>query len=108
MAAIDLITREPERREKLWENCRRMIKGLRALGFAAASSSAIVPVIIGDAGKCMRLSEGLLERGIFAQGIRPPTVPPGTSRLRITLMASHTDGQIDRMLRTLEEVKALS
>ncbi|HKY06590.1 MAG TPA: 8-amino-7-oxononanoate synthase [Candidatus Binatia bacterium] len=107
MAAIDLVTREPERRERLWENCRRMTKGLRALGFAADASSAIVPVIIGDAGKCMRLSEGLMERGIFAQGIRPPTVPPGTSRLRITLMASHTSDQIDRMVETLEAVKAL-
>jgi 7-keto-8-aminopelargonate synthetase-like enzyme len=53
----------------------------------------------------MALSEALLERGVFAQGIRPPTVPVGTSRLRITLMATHSDAQIERALNIFEDVK---
>jgi len=81
---------------------------LHALGFhVGASSSPILPLIIGDAAKCMKFSEQLLDRGVFAQGIRPPTVPPGTSRLRITLMATHTREHIDRALKVFEEVRAL-
>lgn len=108
LAAIDLVKREPERREALWSNCRKLTEGLRALGFQlGASSSPILPLIIGDA-KCMKFSEQLLERGVFAQGIRPPTVPQGTSRLRITLMATHTREHIDRALKVFEEVRALA
>ena len=99
MAALDLVKREPERREALWNNCRSLKEGLRSLGFElGASESPILPLIIGDATECMRFSEKLLESGVFAQGIRPPTVPPGTSRLRITLMATHTREQIERAL----------
>jgi 8-amino-7-oxononanoate synthase len=106
MAAIDLVQREPERREALWNNCRILQAGLRDLDFSPGSGeSPILPVVIGDAGKCMEFSERLLEKGIFAQGIRPPTVPPGTSRLRITLMATHTRAQIDRAIDTFRQVK---
>jgi 7-keto-8-aminopelargonate synthetase-like enzyme len=106
IAAIDVVKREPQRREALWQNCRQLTESLRALGFQlGVSSSPIVPLIIGDAARCMKFSEHLLERGVFAQGIRPPTVPPGTSRLRITLMATHTRDQIDRALKVFEEVR---
>jgi glycine C-acetyltransferase len=106
MAAIDLVQQEPERREALWNNCRILQAGLRELDFSLGSGeSPILPLVIGDAGKCMQFSERLLEKGIFAQGIRPPTVPPGTSRLRITLMATHTRSQIDRALKAFQEIK---
>jgi 8-amino-7-oxononanoate synthase len=105
IAAIDLVKCEPERRERLWSNCRILSDGLRAQGFhLGASASPVLPLIIGDAGKCMRFSEQLLSRGIFAQGIRPPTVPEGTSRLRITVMATHTRAHIDRALEVFQEV----
>jgi 7-keto-8-aminopelargonate synthetase-like enzyme len=67
-----------------------------------------LPLIIGDAAECMKFSEQLLERGIFAQGIRPPTVPAGTSRLRITMMATHTRDQIDRALKAFAEARELA
>jgi len=106
IAAIDLVQREPERREMLWRNCRVLKRGLSGLGFSLAESqSPILPLIIGDADKCMRFSERLLQKGIFAQGIRPPTVPPGTSRLRITLMATHTGEHIDRAIDAFDQVK---
>lgn len=99
IAAIELIRREPERRRALRNNCARVRDGLTRLGYSLGESrSQILPLMIGDADECMRLSDRLLDRGIFAQGIRPPTVPPGTSRLRITLMATHTSEQIDRAL----------
>ena len=106
MAAIELVKREPQRREALWNNCRSLKEGLRSLGFElGASESPILPLIIGDATECMQLSEKLFERGVFAQGIRPPTVPPGTSRLRVTLMATHTGEQIERALAAFKAVK---
>jgi len=106
LAAIDLVEREPERRDALWHNCRVLKQGLNDLGFSLGESqSPIVPLIIGDADKCMQFSERLLEKGIFAQGIRPPTVPPGTSRLRITLMATHARAHIDRALQAFKDVQ---
>ena len=106
VAAIELIRREPERREKLFCNCRRLKEGLRKLNFSVAEiDSPIVPLIIGEAEKTMQFSERLLEKGVFAQGIRPPTVPPGTSRLRITLMATHTEEHIDKALHAFKEIK---
>jgi 8-amino-7-oxononanoate synthase len=106
IAAIDLVQSEPERRENLWNNCRRLKDGLRRLGFSVGDGdSAILPLIIGDASKCMQFSDRLLEKGIFAQGVRPPTVPPGTSRLRITLMATHTPEHIDRALKAFRDIK---
>jgi 8-amino-7-oxononanoate synthase len=107
LAALDLIRQEPQRRAALWANCRRLNQGLTKLGFALGSGeSPILPLMVGDAKKSMELCERLLERGVFAQGIRPPTVPPGTSRLRITLMATHTSEQIDKALQVFREVKA--
>jgi 8-amino-7-oxononanoate synthase len=105
LAAIDLVKAEPERREALWANCRTMKQGLANLGCRLGpSQSPILPLIIGDAAQCMILSERLLQQGVFAQGIRPPTVPPGTARLRITLMATHTREQIEQALRAFGQI----
>jgi glycine C-acetyltransferase len=105
MAAIDLVMREPERRQSLRNNCERLRAGLKELGYSlGGSQSQILPLMVGDATACMRLSQKLLDGGIFAQGIRPPTVPAGTSRLRITLMATHTLEHIDLALKVFKEV----
>jgi 8-amino-7-oxononanoate synthase len=106
MAAIEILYKEPERRLALWHNCRALRDGLKGLGFSLGESqSQIQPLVIGDAQKCMALSEQLLQKGVFAQGIRPPTVPPGTSRLRITLMATHTHEHLCHALKIFGEVK---
>jgi 8-amino-7-oxononanoate synthase len=105
IAAIDLIQREPERRQALRNNCQLLRGGLESLGYSLGTSrSQILPLMIGDATRCMKLSEDLLQRGIFAQGIRPPTVPAGTSRLRITLMATHTPAHVDKALKVFKEI----
>jgi 7-keto-8-aminopelargonate synthetase-like enzyme len=106
IAAIDIVVNEPQRRDRLRTNCQMLRKGLLELGFELTpSESAILPLIVGDAARCMELSTQLLENGVFAQGIRPPTVPPGTSRLRITLMATHTSQQIEKALQVFAAVK---
>jgi glycine C-acetyltransferase/8-amino-7-oxononanoate synthase len=106
IAAIDLVRQEPERRERLWNNCRYLADGLLGLGFhVSAAAGPILPLIIGDADKCVKFSERLLERGVFAQGIRPPTVPPETSRLRVTAMATHTREHLDRALAAFAEIR---
>jgi 8-amino-7-oxononanoate synthase len=105
IAALDLLKKEPERRQKLRDSCEQVRAGLNALGFTLGNSqSQILPLMVGDATRCMQLSESLLENGVFAQGIRPPTVPAGTSRLRITLMATHTREQIEQALGVFKEL----
>jgi 8-amino-7-oxononanoate synthase len=106
IAAINLVEEQPERRHRLWENCRLLFKGLTTVGFSlTALQSPILPLIVGDAERCMQFSRQLLERGVFAQGIRPPTVPPATSRLRITVMATHDRGHIEKALEVFQEIK---
>ena len=106
VAALGLVEREPERREALWANCRLLAQGLKQIGFSLGEiQNPILPLIIGEAGKCMRFSEQLFERGVFAQGIRPPTVPEGTSRLRVTLMATHSREQMEKALGAFKELK---
>jgi 8-amino-7-oxononanoate synthase len=103
-AALAIVHREPERRERLSANARALHAGLGRAGYRlGALESPILPVIIGGAEQTMALCERLLERGVFAQGIRPPTVPEGTSRLRVTLMATHTDDHIERALAAFRE-----
>ena len=99
LAALDLVEREPERRQRLWDNTRFLSDGLRGLGYRLGESrSQILPIIVGDARQTMSLAEAVLRRGVFAHGIRPPTVPDGTSRIRVTPMATHTRAQLERTL----------
>ena len=98
--AIEL-ARGPEgdqRRARLAHNAERLC------GRLGVPRSHIVPILVGDAARVMQLSDALLERGIFVQGIRPPTVPAGTSRLRLALSAAHTDDHIDRALAALGDL----
>ena len=106
IAAIDLLYKEPQLRVTLQNNCRSLKEGLKRLGFCLGQSqSQILPLIVGETHNCMAFSERLLQKGVFAQGIRPPSVPQGTSRLRITLMATHTQEHLRRALEVFEEVK---
>jgi 8-amino-7-oxononanoate synthase len=96
-AALDLLESEPYRVERLQANAATLRSALGAEGLAAdRSSTQIVPIEIGDAGRTMELCELILERGVFAQGIRPPTVPEGSSRLRFTVMSTHTAGELEQ------------
>ena len=88
--------------QRLGVNAAVLRAALAAEGMPVGrSESQIVPVEVGDAAQAMRLSEALLEHGVFAQGIRPPTVPEGTARLRFTAMATHDPGALQRAARIL-------
>lgn len=104
-AALAVLEAEPERRERLWENIRRMARGLEAIGAETmGSTTQIFPLLVGGDAETMAFSDALLEAGLFAQGIRPPTVPKGTARLRLTVTAALESGEIDRALEILEKV----
>jgi 8-amino-7-oxononanoate synthase len=97
MAALELLIEQPDRVDKLARNARTLRDALAHEGVdAGESETQIIPLLVGDAGEAMDACERALERGIFAQAIRPPTVPPGTSRLRLAVMASHTDAELRR------------
>ncbi len=99
LAALDIVEQEPERRQRLWANTRVLADGLRSLGYTLGTThSQILPVIIGEACETMSVAAAILQRGVFAHGIRPPTVPEGTSRIRVTPMATHTQDHLSRTL----------
>jgi 8-amino-7-oxononanoate synthase len=98
-AALDVIRDEPERREKLWHNTNRMLKGFKELGFdTGVSCTPIIPVIIGDRYKTLHMCGLLQEYGIFVNPTLSPAVPQGRELLRTSYMATHTDEQLDRIL----------
>ncbi len=108
-AAIDLASGEEgdRRRERLAALCRMFRAGLERIGFepppvVSDAEVPIFPIIVGGAGEALALADHMLTAGVFLLAIRPPTVPEGTSRLRATLMATHTDAQIDTALDALE------
>ena len=99
LAALDVIEAEPERREQLWHNTRRMQEGLRALGYDIGSSETpIVPVQIGSLERMLEFWKVLFDAGVFTNPVTPPAVPENSCRLRISLMATHTDQHIDFVL----------
>jgi 8-amino-7-oxononanoate synthase len=95
IASLKLIGARPERVDRLRRNGDMMRRELAAYGLDPGESrTQIIPLIVGDAEAAVELCERALERGVFAQAIRPPTVPEGTSRLRITVMASHRASEL--------------
>lgn len=103
-AALRLAAREPWRREQLQANAARLRARLAGHGISTAPSEThIVPVVLGDNAKAMAVCERLLARGFYAQGIRWPSVPEGTARLRITPMATHEPAEIDALADAVVE-----
>ncbi|HVC07718.1 MAG TPA: 8-amino-7-oxononanoate synthase [Solirubrobacterales bacterium] len=97
LAALELLVSNPQRVERLRANAATLRGALAGQGLApGGAQTQIVPVQIGDAELAMELCERSLAAGVFAQGIRPPTVPEGTSRLRLTAMATHRPEELER------------
>jgi len=95
LAALELLESHPHRVERLADNAAVLRESLANEGFGVdRDGSHIVPLIVGDAKLTMELCERVLERGVFAQGIRPPTVPDGSSRLRLAVMATHREAEL--------------
>jgi glycine C-acetyltransferase/8-amino-7-oxononanoate synthase len=96
-AALEVLEAEPERVGRLGVNAASLREALAAEGLETGGShTQVVPLAVGEPGAAMELCERLLARGVFAQGIRPPTVPPGSSRLRFSVMATHEPAELRR------------
>ncbi len=105
LAALDVVAREPERRTRLLALAARMKAGLARLGFDVSRVVApIFPGVLGTEERALAASRAMRARGFFVRAIRPPTVPRGTSRLRVSLTAAHAPEQVDAFLGALEEV----
>lgn len=111
LASLELIRNEPWRRKHLSDLSRRLNDGARAMGFEVMGPgdegpvTPIVPLIVGSPEAAMTMSSALREHGILVGAIRPPTVPAGTARLRITLSAGHTHEHVDRLLEALAQCR---
>jgi 8-amino-7-oxononanoate synthase len=106
MAAFAIVEQEPQRRKALWKNRERLVSGLRPIGISIGNSDTpIIPVIIGDSEMTLQAGKRLFNDGIYAAAIRPPTVAENTSRIRMTLMATHSDADIDAVIAALGAMK---
>ena len=102
LAALDILEQEPERRQRLGKNQRTLAHGLAAAGFTThQGETPIFPLIVGDPGRTVAMSEQLWEAGIWVPAIRPPTVPAGTSRLRLSVMATHTTADLNTAIQAV-------
>ncbi len=105
LAALDIIQSEPERRAQLWDNARFLLNGIRELGFNTGNTrTPVIPVIIGDNILTFRFWKALFEEGVYTNPVIAPAVPEGTSRLRLSCMATHTKDQLAFALEKLEKV----
>jgi len=110
IAAFDVLEREPERIDKLWENTRYWKQELGRLGFnvggvnTPASETPITPIIVGDGKLTMDFSRALFDEGVLGTGITFPTVPEGKARIRTIMTATHTREELDQALETLKGV----
>ncbi len=105
LAALDIVESEPERREKLWKNARRMQKELRGLGFdIGLTATPIVPILIGGDLECFAFWKALYDNGVFANPAVSPAVPPGHAMIRTSYTATQTDEHLDRVLEVMAKV----
>ncbi len=107
LRSLQLLREEGWRREQLASLIARFRAGVSAIGLQLMDSpTPIQPIVVGSSARALALSAALRERGILVTAIRPPTVPRGTARLRVTLCATHTHADIDRLLEALQQAVA--
>jgi len=105
LAALDIIEQEPERRERLWENTRKMQKGFKEMGYdIGVSETPVVPVVVGEDMTAFIMTKRLEDEGIFVNPVVSPGTPPGRALIRTSYMATHEDEQLDRVLEIFEKV----
>lgn len=108
LKSLELLRTEHWRREHLRALIKQFRDGAQAIGLELMDSfTPIQPILIGDSGRAVRLSQMLRERGLMVTAIRPPTVPAGSARLRVTLSAAHSEAQVQLLLEALEQCHPL-
>jgi len=107
--ALDIIDSEPERIQRLWQITNKMLTGFKELGFhVGPSATPIIPILVGADEMAFKMAMDLQAEGVFANVAVSPAVPPGMALIRTSYMATHTDGQLDRVLEAFRKVgKAL-
>lgn len=104
-AALTVLRAEPARLDRLWANRAYLHQALHAMGWRLTGTvSPILPVLLGSAEAALAVGRSLLEQGVFAPAIRPPTVPPGSSRIRLTVTSEHTRAHLDQVLAAFRQV----
>ena len=102
LAALDIVEQEPHRRQELLQRAENLRSRLRGLGWnVGTSASQIIPILVGEPEATMTLAEQLQSAGLFVPGIRPPSVPPGESLLRVSLSYGHSEGDLEHLLAAL-------
>lgn len=108
LGALEVLEKEPNRVDKLRSNSKKIRDGLKVLGYdIPTGNSPILPVVVGENEKALRMSSKLWEEGILIVAIRPPTVPQGTARLRLSVSAAHTDEDIAKLLDAFKKLQGL-
>ena len=108
-ASLDVIRSSPELRQRLFSHARYLKTALIDLGYTLLpSETQILPVVLGSPQQATSIADALLAEGVFAPAIRPPAVPPDTSRLRLTVMATHTEAEIQKAIAGFTAVFAKS
>lgn len=108
--ALSIVRKDGERRERLRANAVRLRAGLEAIGLEVFGDDAshIVPIVLGDEERALRVSAALLEKNLYVPAVRPPTVPAGTSRLRVSVRADHAPEHLDLLVREVARCIATS
>jgi 8-amino-7-oxononanoate synthase len=105
LAALDIIESEPERRDKLWKNARRMKKEFENMGFDTGhSETPIVPIVVGDDLDAFHFWKELFDNGVFTNPVISPAVPPGKAMIRTSYTATHTDEHLDKVVEVFKRV----
>jgi 8-amino-7-oxononanoate synthase len=103
--ALDIIEEQPQLREQLWKNTRKMLDGYKELGYDTGhSETPIIPILIRDGVKVYEMCRYLFEEGVFVNPVVSPAVPPGRELLRTSCMATHTEEQLDKVLDAFARV----
>ena len=105
LKALEIIRSEPWRRDRLWQNTRKMMEGFRSIGFdIGPTETPILPILVGPMEKTFRFWRELFDAGVFTNPVVPPAVPEGSCRLRTSYMATHSDEELDFVLEQVERI----
>jgi 8-amino-7-oxononanoate synthase len=106
IAALDIVQTDTDLRNRLWKNRDRFVKGLGSLGIdIGGSETPIIPIIIGESAKTLKAANRIFDLDLYATAIRPPTVAEGRARIRTTVMATHTEEDIDQAIEIFGTLK---
>ncbi|MFQ5679139.1 MAG: aminotransferase class I/II-fold pyridoxal phosphate-dependent enzyme [Gemmatimonadota bacterium] len=105
LKALEIIREEPWRRDRLWQNTRKMMEAFRSIGFdIGPTETPILPILVGPMEKTFRFWRELFDAGVFTNPVVPPAVPEGSCRLRTSYMATHSDEELDFVLEQIERI----